>query len=71
LLSILVTKHFGGAAMHLASLSSAFGIGILSGSLVRRVGIAHSATPPWQPSKRRRNLQHSSSSGPPPRGAWR
>ena len=31
LLPILVTKHFGGAAMHLASLSSAFGIGIIAG----------------------------------------
>jgi DHA3 family macrolide efflux protein-like MFS transporter len=34
LLPILVTKHFGGAAMHLASLSSAFGIGIVAGGMV-------------------------------------
>jgi DHA3 family macrolide efflux protein-like MFS transporter len=33
LLPILVTKHFGGAAMHLASLSSAFGIGIVAGGM--------------------------------------
>ena len=33
LLPILVTKHFGGAAMHLASLSSAFGIGIIAGGM--------------------------------------
>jgi DHA3 family macrolide efflux protein-like MFS transporter len=33
LLPILVTKHFGGAAMHLASLNSAFGIGILGGGM--------------------------------------
>jgi DHA3 family macrolide efflux protein-like MFS transporter len=33
LLPILVTKHFGGAAMHLASLSSAFGIGISAGGM--------------------------------------
>jgi DHA3 family macrolide efflux protein-like MFS transporter len=33
LLPILVTTHFGGAAMHLASLSSAFGIGIIAGGL--------------------------------------
>ena len=33
LLPILVTKHFGGAAMHLASLSSAFGIGIVAGGI--------------------------------------
>ena len=28
-----MTKHFGGAAMHLASLSSAFGIGIIAGGM--------------------------------------
>jgi DHA3 family macrolide efflux protein-like MFS transporter len=33
LMPILVTKHFGGAAMHLASLSSAFGIGIIAGGM--------------------------------------
>jgi DHA3 family macrolide efflux protein-like MFS transporter len=33
LLPILVTKHFGGAAMHLASLSSAFGVGIIAGGM--------------------------------------
>jgi DHA3 family macrolide efflux protein-like MFS transporter len=33
LLPILVTTHFGGAAMHLASLSSAFGIGIIAGGM--------------------------------------
>jgi DHA3 family macrolide efflux protein-like MFS transporter len=33
LLPILATKHFGGAAMHLASLSSAFGIGIVAGGM--------------------------------------
>ena len=33
LLPILVTKHFGGAAMHLASLSSAFGLGIIAGGM--------------------------------------
>ena len=33
LLPILVTKHFGGEAMHLAALSSAFGIGIFAGGM--------------------------------------
>jgi len=33
LLPILVTKHFGGAAIHLAALSSAFGIGIIAGGM--------------------------------------
>src|SRR5262245_60308475 len=33
LLPILVTKHFGGAAMHLASITSAFGIGIIAGGM--------------------------------------
>jgi MFS transporter, DHA3 family, macrolide efflux protein len=33
LLPILATKHFGGTAMHLASLSSAFGIGIIAGGM--------------------------------------
>lgn len=34
LLPILVTKHFGGEAIHLAALSSAFGIGIIAGGMV-------------------------------------
>jgi DHA3 family macrolide efflux protein-like MFS transporter len=34
LLPILVTKRFGGAAMHLAALSSAFGIGIIAGGML-------------------------------------
>jgi DHA3 family macrolide efflux protein-like MFS transporter len=33
LLPILVTKHFGGEAMHLAALSSAYGIGIIAGGM--------------------------------------
>jgi DHA3 family macrolide efflux protein-like MFS transporter len=33
LLPILVTKHFGGEAMHLAALSSSFGVGIVAGGM--------------------------------------